>query len=255
MSILDKWVNDYYLRSDVVESIRETINAKPVAKYTVLDNFFKEDALDELIKHHKDLVFSEKNDRVDPKTGEVLPYDGAVVFARENQHFGSELFYDPEWHRYCCYLSNVKLEHPIGTDIKLRWHRPDADGFWIHTDSTIRELVFICYFNKNWSADDGGLLQLWRIAEELSPEALNVESPKGRLDCLKAQRINTRTPGGGFPDKRQHDLILMDQIVPAYNRVFLCNFQVEPAYHSVTPSNGKVREGFVQWMFPSRNNG
>ena len=62
-------------------------------------------------------------------------------------------------------------------------------------------------------------------------------------------RINTRTPGGGFKDNEDHDLVLIDQVVPVYNRVFICNFKDEPAYHSVTPSNGKERLGFVQWMF------
>jgi hypothetical protein len=252
MSKIDEWVNPYYLREDVVENIRESIKAKPEIKYTVLDNFFVEEKLDQLIDHHQHLSFSEAQDRVEPHTKKVLPYDGAVVFAREGQHFGSDLFHNPEWHRYVCYLTGVKLDHPVGTEIKLRWHRPEADGFWIHTDATIRSLVLICYFNKGWKTADGGLLQLWRVDEELSPEAPKVNNPQGRLDVLESKRINTRSPGGGFPDGRDRDLVLIDQVVPVYNRVFLCNFQAELAYHSVTPSNGKARQGFVQWMFPDR---
>jgi hypothetical protein len=250
--MIHEWVNSYYLLPDTIENIRQSILAKPEIKYIVLDNFFIENKINQLISHHQNLQFSEKNDRYDPVTGAKLPYDGAVVFAEKDTHYGSDLFFDPQWHEYLCNLVYVKLSHPVGTDIKLRWHRPMADGFWIHTDATIRSLVFICYFNKGWKAADGGLLQLWRVDEELSQYAVNVESPKGRLDVLKYQRINTKTPGGGFSDGQQHDLVLIDQIVPVYNRVFICNFQAEPAFHSVTPSNGKARQGFVQWLFPKK---
>lgn len=249
MRTIDKWVNPYYLQERVVRDIRESITAKPACKYAVLDNFFREEMLEQLIEAHKSLNFSEEMDRRSPKDGSWLPYDGAVVFARKNEHFGSELFYDTEWHRYLCYITDTKLDCPAKAEIKLRWHRPNADGFWIHTDSVIRSMVAICYFNKDWTADDGGLLQLWRVDEVESPHAEQVDSPKGRLDVLtKHKRIKTSTPGGGFPDRRPHDLILIDQVVPAYNRLFVCNFQKELAYHSVTPSNGKARLGFVQWL-------
>lgn len=249
MSVIDKWVNPYYLRNDVAQGIRESINAKPTIKYGVLDNFFKEEILDELIKHHGTLDFSEENDRRAPDTGAWLPYDGAVVFAKKGVHFGAELFYDKEWHDYLCYITDTKLPTPAKTDIKLRYHKKDADGFWIHTDSVLRSMVAICYFNKYWKASDGGLLQLWLMDEVNSPNAPVINSPNGRMDFLSnCKRLRTSTPGGGFPDKQAHDLILVDQVVPAYNRLFVCNFQKELAYHSVSPSNGKVRLGFVQWL-------
>jgi hypothetical protein len=205
--------------------------------------------IDELIEHHKQLQFSEELDRRAHGTGEWLPYDGAVVFARPNQHFGSELFFDEEWHKYLAYLSNCDLKFPTTTEVKLRWHRPDADGFWIHTDSTIRTLVAICYFNKGWKASDGGLLQLWRTDEAIAEGVPVINSPKGRLDLLNQhQRIRTISPGGGFKDNKPHDMVLLDQVVPTYNRLFLCNYQQDPAYHSVTPSNGRERIGFVQWL-------
>jgi hypothetical protein len=250
MAVIDDWINPIYLQDRVVEDIRESIVAKPVIKYAVLDNFFKEDKLNELIRRHGDLQFSVSQDRI--KNGEILPYDGAVHFANMDD-FGADLFFDQEWRRYCCYLTGIKLSESGGTEVKLRYHRPDADGFWIHTDSVLRDLVVISYFNKRWTADDGGLLQLWRVDEELSPTALVIDNPVGRMDFLEQKsvlkRIKTRTPGGGFKDKRRHDLVLIDQIVPTYNRVFICNLRSDPAYHSVTPSNGRERTGFVQWMY------
>jgi len=248
-NILDKWVNDYYLLDNTVENIRQTIIAKPSVKYIVLDDFFKIEMLDRLIEHHHTLKFSEEMDRRAHKTGEWLPYDGAVVFVKPGIHFGSELFFDDEWHRYLAYLCHCNLKFPSTTEIKLRWHRPDADGFWIHTDSTIRTLVAICYFNKEWRVDDGGLLQLWRVDESTVDSVPYVDNPTGRLDILtKYQRIRTSTPGGGFKNCKPHDMVLIDQIVPTYNRLFLCNYQNDPAYHSVTPSNGRERTGFVQWL-------
>lgn len=248
-SILDTWINDYYLLDETVENIRQAVTAKPSVKYTVLDNFFKVEMLDLLIEHHKTLPFNEEIDRRAHGTGEWLPYDGAVVFAKPGVHFGSDLFFDEEWHRYLAYLCHCNLKFPSATEVKLRWHKPDADGFWIHTDSTIRTLVAICYFNKGWKASDGGLLQLWRADEAISGVAPLVNSPTGRLDILtRHQRIRTSSPGGGFKDGKPHDMVLLDQVVPAYNRLFLCNYQGDPAYHSVTPSNGRERTGFVQWL-------
>lgn len=247
MGVIDEWLNPVYLDETNVENIRQSINAKPIVKYAVLDNFFNADKLDSLINSYADLNFSEELDRRS-HDGKWLPYDGEVVFA-DSDCLGSELFFDEEWHRYCCYLTDTNLQFPVDTDIKLRRHRHDADGFWIHTDSAIRSLVIISYFNKNWRADDGGLLQLWRVDETLSDGSLRVDSPSGRLDVLNNERIQTKSPGGGFADKKPHDLVLIDQIVPVYNRVFICNLRANPTYHSVTPSNGKQRLGFVQWLF------
>jgi hypothetical protein len=249
MSVLEQWINPIYLQDETVINIRESVIAKPSAKYTVLDNFFQTDKLDQLIEHHQHLQFSEELDRRSPTTKEWLPYDGSVVFAKPNEHFGSELFFDHEWHQYLAFLVNCKLAKQTETEVKLRWHRPDADGFWIHTDSTIRTMVAICYYNKNWMAADGGLLQLWRVDEAKATLTPVINHPKGRLDFLTHyKRIRTRSPGGGFKKGDEHDLVLLDQVVPTYNRLFLCNYQDDPAFHSVTPSNGKARTGFVQWL-------
>lgn len=249
MSVLDAWINEYYLRDDTVDDIREAVHAKPSVKYTVLDNFFIPEKLEQLIAAHKQLEFNEEIDRRAHVTKEWLPYDGAVVFAKPGEHFGSDLFFDEEWHRYLAYITACDIKFPTRTEVKLRWHRKDADGFWIHTDSTIRTLVAICYFNKNWKASDGGLLQLWRTDEGTAHDTPVFNSPKGRMDFLtKHKRIRTSSPGGGFKDGKPHDMVLVDQVVPTYNRLFICNYQEDPAYHSVTPSNGRERTGFVQWL-------
>lgn len=247
--ILAKWINPRYLNPRTVEDIRQSVLAKPDMMYTVLDDFFNVEPFEELVQAHFTLEFSEEQDRR-ARDGAWLPYDGAVQFARPNS-VGGDLFYRQAWHRWCAYVLSASLDDNARTDVKLRYHRHYADGFWIHTDGGIRQIVAISYFNLDWKAADGGLLQLWRIDPNPAPDVLGVESPKGRMDFLaNYRRIRTATPGGGWVDgyAGHRDLVLADQIVPTYNRIFLCNFQTNPCYHSVTPSNGKIRYGFVQWI-------
>lgn len=255
-SVLDEWINPIYLSAEGVHDIREAVAAKPGAKYVVLDNFFLEHKIQELIAQHKTLQFNEELDRRAPGTGEWLPYDGALVYAKPGQHVGSDLFFDEEWHRYLAYLTHCEMEYPTETDVKLRWHQKDAHGFWVHTDAGFRTMVAIAYFNKGWRAEDGGLLQLWEKVEGTAPGVHEVNRPQGRMDFLtQHKRIRTSTPGGGWKDgtKGPADLVLVDQIVPAYNRIFINNYQHNPSYHSVTPSNGRERTGFVQWLGVRRN--
>jgi 2OG-Fe(II) oxygenase superfamily len=251
MNSLSDWINEYYLLNTTIANIRESIIAKPSIKYVVLDNFFNIDKLDMLIERHNNLRFEEKFDKYIHTTGELLPYDSSVVFAQQNINFGSDLFFNEEWHRYLANLSCCNINFPTKTEVKLRRHRPNANGFWIHTDSLTHCLVAICYFNKDWKVSDGGLLQLWRVDEAFCVNTPVIECSYDRLDVLtKYKRIRTSTPGGGFADSRFHDMVLIDQIVPIYNRLFLCNYQGDPAYHSITPSFDRERLGFVQWLGP-----
>ena len=250
MSVLKNWINPYYLRESTKKAIREDILSKPYVKYTCLDNFFREEKLDELISHHHHLAFSEAKDRYSGKDSELLPYDGAVVWAERDKHFGSDLFFSPLWHDYLAFISATELKRPDQTEIKLRYHRPNADGFWVHSDGFERKMSAICYFNKDWSIQDGGMIQLWKIESTKDPLAPLIENPIGRMDFLtQFVRIRTSTPGGGFSDQRAHDISLIDQFIPHYNRLFLCNFFNQDSLHSVSPSGPKERLGFVQWLF------
>lgn len=42
-SVLQKWINPYYLKPDVIKIIKENSIAKPHFSYAVLDSFFNED--------------------------------------------------------------------------------------------------------------------------------------------------------------------------------------------------------------------
>ena len=66
---------------------------------------------------------------------------------------------------------------------------------------------------------------------------------------MASGRPDSSGDGGGLPDERNDvDFVLVDQIVPIYNRVFICNLEENPTYHSVTPSGERARTGFVQWL-------
>jgi hypothetical protein len=244
---MNRWINPAYLDPRTIEDIKQSVLAKPDIPYVVLDNFFNVEPFEELIEQHKTLQFSEEADRR-TVSGSWLPYDGAVCWANKD-HVGADLFFSQEWRKYCHNIVGATLTDN-STEVKLRHHRPKADGFWIHTDSNKHQLVVLCYFGKDWKAKDGGLLQFWRIAEGRAPDTPTIEAPQGRMDFLsKHKRIRTSTPGGGFPDMKPHDLILVDQIVPTWNRIVICSFENVKAYHSVTPSNGRARTGFVQWFY------
>ena len=48
MTILEDYVNPYYLSDEVVRDIRQSVLAKPFAKYVVLDNFYQIDKIEKM---------------------------------------------------------------------------------------------------------------------------------------------------------------------------------------------------------------
>tara|TARA_Y100000004_G_C8869902_1_gene392785 strand:- start:79 stop:852 length:774 start_codon:yes stop_codon:yes gene_type:complete len=251
-SILSDWINPIYLEESYIRLLQQTLKAKPEVKYLVLDNFFKTEKLDELIRRHKNLNFSEKKDMYSHIDGSLLPYDGAVKFM-DKSDYGFDFLFSKQWTNYLKRLVSFKYKDRTDTVVKLRYHKPHAKGFWIHTDSIQWKIVCICYFNKDWKVSDGGLLQLWRPDECTLETALKVSpSTDSKMEFLSENiRLNTAQVGGRFPDgdnRDNIDFVLIDQIIPAYNRVFICNTEKNYGYHSVTPSNERERTGFVQWI-------
>jgi hypothetical protein len=170
-----------------------------------------------------------------------------MTFAEKDKDFAGELYFSEEWLMYLSVLLNMPYNNK--TAIKQRYHPANAKGFWIHTDGKERTAVAIGYFNKGWTAKDGGLLQLWRDEEVKDPNAPKVNgSSHERMSFLEnCKRVNSSSIGGTGTNE-DLDFILFDQVVPLYNRLFICDFDSSPCYHSVSPSNGKIRYGFVQWL-------
>lgn len=248
--VLKRWVNPYYLRPATIAAIKEASRAKPYCKYAVLDNFFNEAVLDEYSEQHRNMEFS-----VDD---EGLPYDSNWAIARRGVSLGAELFYYEPWHRLLAEYTDTELAIGHGaTSVKLRKHDPDSKGFWIHTDRTKRKstvvVAALIYLNKGWEESDGAVLQLW--AESGNSSALTPEDVEYRWQELKDERLeflNERysltTDLVTFDGIRPAELFLIDQVLPEYNRLVVTDFVRDPAYHSITPSNGRARYAIVQWL-------
>lgn len=254
MSVLKEYINPLYLNPAYLKILKESVKAKPISKYLVLDNFFQEEVLERIVKEHHELNF----DAITGQKGELLPYDGAeldLAMCSPDSLLG-RLLYSQEWQQFLLELMALP-ENTRRVEIKLRQHHQDADGFWLHTDSggggekgSARDLVVITYYNKDWETQDGGLLQLWRLDEANLPDTpfyTKIDALTGPMSFLNQPRIKAR-PAGVWTCTGPRDFVLVEQVLPVYNRIFICNFTDEPAYHSVTPSNGKIREGFVQWL-------
>lgn len=246
--ILKKWVNPYYLKHAVIGTIRESSIAKPHSSYASLDNFFNEKMLDNYSEQHKKLQFLPD----DPN----LPYDSHAVYAEEGKIEGSELFYSKAWHMLLAEYTGTTLKHAgEKTGIKQRLHSGDSKGFWIHTDRTERKdaaMAALIYLNKNWKEEDGSMLQMWAEIEHPDPiETVDYsweEFGDQRLDYLD-ERYSLTTDLVTKNGLKPAEVFLIDQILPEYNRIVLVDFLRDPAYHSITPSNGRQRLAIVQWLF------
>jgi hypothetical protein len=246
-NLLKKWINPIYLDENYIEDLKETVKSKPEIKYLVLDNFFNIDKLERFIEEHEKLVFDDFLDQYSEDGKHHLPYDSALQWMNRG-NCGYDFLTSNEWFNYLLNLFSLQIRNKCWPEIKLRKHRAHANGFWVHSDSNVRDLVFISYFNKNWKVEDGGILQLWRI-DECRSQNTTIAQPEldRKMTCLNNIRINAK-PGGWPYIENGYDLILVDQILPIYNRVFICNLKANPTLHSVTPSNTKERLGFVQWL-------
>lgn len=241
--ILRKWIQPKYLAP---QSLHDAVEAKPYIKYLVLDDFFNAKPLDDLIQKHHQLNFREDD------IG--LHYDSTAMRISSHDKWGSELFFHKGWHEYCAYIVGVHLQKPGKTVVKLRQHPKEAKGFWVHTDISKNEskaMTVLGYFNKGWSKEDGGLLQLWRaytLNNNHAPSYRWEDYENKRLSFLSQEThfsITAVAPVGLLP----LEVELLEQIKPIYNRVVFCDFQRNPAFHSITPSNNSVRNGFVQWLY------
>jgi hypothetical protein len=234
---LNQWISDPYLSDRRIRSIAESVAASPVAKYTVLDDFFRPESFDQLHKVGLGASYSQKqNERFDSNYTRLSESDA-----------GWDLFSCPEWHLYCAKLVGVtsQIDHIYSTNFHK--HASNSNGFWIHRDDIKdkRTIVVIGYFNKEWASADGGLLRVWREDEAVAPglKAIDVNRIKESPQLFQDPRVRCTFYGVG-----DRDYVLVDQIVPEYNRIVICNLQAANFWHSVTPSRNRERYGFIQFI-------
>ena len=138
--MLSKWINPIYLDESYIRLLQQTLLAKPEAKYLVLDNFFKTNKLDEMIRRHKRIEFSEQLDQYSHIDNSKA--DSAVKFMDES-NYGFDFLFSEEWSNYLKRLVSLDCKDETFTEVKLRYHKPHANGFWIHTDSLRWKIVCI----------------------------------------------------------------------------------------------------------------
>jgi hypothetical protein len=250
MSLLETYINPIYLTPEGKIRIQEDLKAKPNGSYVVLDHFFKEEILNEAIEEHNKYFFDPKADSI--INNNLAPFDGAAAEGDPDTKLGS-LLYSKEWYTYCLELLDIKplRVFPI---IKLRYNTPNAKGYWIHNDKiTFNGMQKFCtilgYFNKEWKLEDGGLLQIWQVSSIKDDKtcSYNVEDYLDQtLSILEQDRINIIPYSEDWGSHNKKDFILLDQIIPSYNRIVIFNLNAKPLYHSVTPNKGKRRDGFIQ---------
>ena len=279
--ILKKWINTKYLDQKNIEKLRDDCRSKPHVKYLVLDEIFRPEILDEYFKKHKQLPF--KPDDIGK------PDDSLVVFGSPNE-IGGELFFHAPWQLLVSQLCGTEIKKAgKETAVKLRKHVGDLKGFWIHTDRAVSnpaKIASLVYLNKNWTAADGSLFQIWqalsterggriKLVEVDYEKALRGILEQGRKisefqgistlgdlkadfkwDDLKGKQLDVLNEEKIFPADisamlgiESHQMILLDQIIPTYNRMVLIEFTENPAYHSITPSSGRERYAIVQWYY------
>lgn len=245
--ILAKWVTPKYLEQEFVMSCARKSLEQSGPTYTILDDFFNEQIFNRLIVQHKKLDFQE--DDVN------LPYDSKVVFGEEANSPINELLMSDAWSTYTRGVLGYEIGGQIknSTAIKLRQHPEYAKGFWPHIDKNINnpaKVAVLIYMNEGWQLEDGAKFQIWkRTKQDVSNAEFKIEELiDQRLSFLEGRKTMT-IEAASFQSYESCQLELIKEVEPFYNRVVICDIESDPFYHSVTPSQGKIRYAITQWLY------
>lgn len=175
----------------------------------------------------------------------------------------AELFFSEEWYSFISTLANHEYGlHNTERNMRFKLYSADTQGYWIHTDrflrnGSINHWGLILYLTKERKAEDGGLFQIWNIEKTLDPTTPIITNTNPE-ELINQTRVNITGagPGDSFRDlygdriyqNQTRDMTLVDQIVPTFNRMYLCNFDTNIAYHSITPNVGDDRKAIVQLL-------
>lgn len=258
MSLLEKYINPIYLTTEGKNKIKEDLKSKSFNSYITLDHFFIESMLEDMRKEQENVIFNPHADsRLNTDSNIKFPFDGAAAECDPDTLLG-ELLYSREWYKYFLEILDIDPVR-VWPVIKIRYNKENAKGYWLHNDKPGAPIGFerittiLAYFNKNWTVEDGGLLQIWQESpvKNLSTPSYDKEDyidTDKALNFLEQPRINIWPYGAEWGSDEKKDFVLVDQIVPTYNRVVIFNLNKNPLYHSVTPNYGKRRDGFIQWL-------
>jgi hypothetical protein len=92
---------------------------------------------------------------------------------------------------------------------------------------------------------------MWRAAPSTAPPENVIRFTRDkdrRLDFLLQPDLDVQA-GDEHNRLVTYRFTLLEQIVPAFNRMVLCDFVSDPAYHSVSPGQSKVRYDITQRFY------
>jgi hypothetical protein len=244
--VMKQWLRPEWLDP---RPLREQALARPIVRWAVADNFFKQIAVETLSKEFETLEFIEDD------VG-LAYHSNAIRADRHRNLVGMRLFSRPIWHAYASFVVAAELKMHGRTVVKYRSHPARSRGFWLHTDRDRefpKALAVLGYLNERWNASDGALLQLWEtIPATVTPSSCKLirwrNFANRKLSFLtKAKTLMIEAADiDGFQTLQAR---LLDQILPEFNRLVFLDFQTTSSFHSVSPSGRRVRNGFVQWLY------
>lgn len=239
---LKKWISSCHLTEEYIQSVRLSILSKPGVKYHVIDNFFTQKMASRL---YKDIHQFRSSGRFDEHY-----YDANIG----ELGFHEKIFKSKSIVKYFKRLTGLSLSLTKRPDVAPLKVKKDSNGFWIHTDKNEvnnSQLSVLYYFNKSWSKNDGGLLQIWE-------EGRHHKRPQKFYSPLKykGKKLNflckNRVLYSALPEKKiksKKIFYLIDQIPPTYNRIVLLLSDTHGSYHSITPTLKRARYSITQWLF------
>lgn len=242
-SILEKWINPYYLEAQTIKNLQQTCLSRPYLNYLVIDNFFN---------------LSYLKDRLTKSGDDFKWHETSQTFRRPliKENPLSEIFLSKQWGQYLKKISggdpDTKGTNIVSQQIK---QAKDCNGYWIHSDKMspgrTKKIISLFYLNKNWKLSDGGMLQIW---QEVAPET-SKHFPKFRVEDYinpikpkKLNFLNDETEVTIIEPAHTRSLLLIDQILPIENRLVVMNLSNNPGYHSVTPNMNKQRHLISQFF-------
>lgn len=245
---LRRWVEPRLLEPDSIAHIARGVSGGSNPRWLVLDDVFDPEFLDELARRHRHLRYR--------RSGALTPFDSHYVFAREDVHFGTDLWLSREWQALVSALIGVELSAPDRAELRFYRQRPRANGLWIHSDHTAKKptrVGMIVYLSRQWSRDDGGVLQFW---DHLGPAPSDDPglhrwwaNVGGRLDFLAAQNELSIECGDFNGYRTAQRMRKVGEVVPQFGRMVLIDFTNGPSHHSVTPSTAnRARYNITEWM-------
>jgi len=102
------------------------------------------------------------------------------------RHVSDRLSILMRWINRTCFLGLKDFEMHLTMYPKGAYYKRHLDQFKANDH---RRLTFLCYLNKNWTKEDGGLLRLYLRDTEQREKALDIVPFAGRFVCFRSDLL------------------------------------------------------------------